>query len=292
MFLNITNTTRKEFNKYLLTSALIYVISNIVVVVVSLLFTKNPLDIYALPKNTLLFVLLFPFCVSLFVFVFLLKKIHKQSLKSIITAKKKINFKKIGFSFFITAILLLVVTVVQYFLFPNVFEWQFSLKPFLIMTCIALVFIPFQSGFEELIFRGYLMQGLAKLFRNRWAPFITTSIIFGGLHFFNPELQKLGNIHIITYILAGFSFGLMTLMDDSIELALGSHIANNLIFCLLLSAEWTVFQTHSVLKYVGIPSFATEFIGVLVLDGILILIFAKKYKWTNWREKLFGKLSN
>jgi hypothetical protein len=35
-------------------------------------------------------------------------------------------------------------------------------------------------------------------------------------------------------------------MDDGLELTLGFHAANNLIGALLL--DWTVFQTHSILK--------------------------------------------
>jgi hypothetical protein len=59
----------------------------------------------------------------------------------------------------------------------------------------------------------------------------------------------------------------------------------------LVTADWTAFQTHSVFKYVGDPSAGLEiFIPVLIILPILTLIFSKKYKWTNWKEKLFGKV--
>ena len=92
------------------------------------------------------------------------------------------------------------------------------------------------------------MQGFAKLTRNRWLPLILTSIIFGMLHVFNPEIVKLGMWLLFYYIGTGFFFGIMTLMDEGIELALGFHIANNLITALLVTADWTAFQTYSVLK--------------------------------------------
>ena len=38
-------------------------------------------------------------------------------------------------------------------------------------------------------------------------------------------------------------------MDEGLELALGFHAANNLIAVLLLTADWTAFQTHSILRY-------------------------------------------
>ena len=37
-------------------------------------------------------------------------------------------------------------------------------------------------------------------------------------------------------------------MDEGLELALGFHAANNLCGALLLTADWTAFQTNSILK--------------------------------------------
>ena len=37
-----------------------------------------------------------------------------------------------------------------------------------------------------------------------------------------------------------------TLMDEGTELAVGLHIANNLITALLVTADWTAFQTESL----------------------------------------------
>ena len=37
-------------------------------------------------------------------------------------------------------------------------------------------------------------------------------------------------------------------MDDGLELAIGFHAANNLIAALLVTADWTVFQTESILN--------------------------------------------
>src|SRR5690606_13877169 len=122
------------------------------------------------------------------------------------------------------------------------------------LALIAVVMVPLQTSFEEYLFRGYLMQGIGVMAGNRWLPLILTSVIFGGLHAFNPEVAKLGNIIMLYYIGTGFLFGIMTLMDEGIELALGFHAGNNLIGALLVTADWTAFQTNSVLKDVSEPS--------------------------------------
>ncbi len=80
-------------------------------------------------------------------------------------------------------------------------------------------------------------------------------------------------------------------MDDGLELALGFHAANNLVGALLVTADWTAFQTNSIFKDISEPSAGFDVIlPVFIVFPILIFIFAKKYKWTNWNEKLFGKL--
>lgn len=137
------------------------------------------------------------------------------------------------------------------------------------------------------------MQGIGVLCKNRWLPLIITSVTFGLLHIFNPEIEKLGYILLVHYIGTGFFLGIITLMDEGLELALGFHAANNLFTALLVTADWTAFQTNSILRDVSDPdvSNAEIFASVLIIYPILILIFAKVYKWTNWKEKLIGTIT-
>ena len=90
--------------------------------------------------------------------------------------------------------------------------------------------------------------------RNKWVPLILTSSIFGLLHIANPEVDKIGNIILVYYIGTGFLLGIMTLMDEGLELSLGFHAANNLVGALLVTSDWSVFQTNAVLKDVSEPS--------------------------------------
>ena len=99
----------------------------------------------------------------------------------------------------------------------------------------------------------------------------------------------------VYYIGTGLFLGIMTLMDEGLELALGFHAANNLFTALLVTADWTAFQTHSVLKDMSDPSstgFLEIFFPVFVVFPIILLILAKKYKWTDWKEKLFGNVTD
>jgi len=130
------------------------------------------------------------------------------------------------------------------------------------------------------------------IFSRKSTALFVTSIIFGGLHFFNPEVEKLGPIIMIYYIGTGFFLGIMTLMDEGMELALGFHAGNNMIAAMLVTADWTVFQTNSILKDVSEPSAGFDVIApVLILYPLFLGIMAWRYKWTGWGEKLFGKVT-
>ena len=244
-----------------------------------------------LDSNYFFFLLLLSYAVALGFLFLALKYIHGQSIKSLTTSRKKIDWGRIWFAFGIVFIYILLLTLGEYFTNPDDYQWNFELTPFLILLGIAVIFVPLQTSFEEYLFRAYLMQGIGILGKNRWLPLIITSVIFGGLHFFNPEVTKLGNIIMVHYIGTGFLLGIMTLMDEGIELALGFHAANNLLTALLVTAEWTAFQTNSIFKDISEPSAGWDvFVPVLVVYPIFLFIFAKKYKWNNWSERLFGKV--
>jgi membrane protease YdiL (CAAX protease family) len=144
---------------------------------------------------------------------------------------------------------------------------------------------------EEYVFRGYLMQGIGIMAKNKWLPLILTSVTFGLLHLGNPEVDKLGPIIMIYYIGTGLFLGIITLMDEGMELALGFHAGNNLIGAMLVTADWTAFQTNSVLKDISEPLVGVDvLIPILIIYPIFLLIMARKYKWNNWKERLTGKV--
>jgi len=247
-----------------------------------------------LDLNLSFFLLLLSFAIGLVVVFLVVKYIHKQTLRSLTTSRAKIDWSRFWFAFLIWGVTTACFILLEYYSSPENYTFNFKPIPFLILVLISVVFIPLQTSFEEYLFRGYLMQGLGVLAKNRWVPLIFTSTIFGLLHIANPEIEKLGYVLLVHYIGTGFFLGIMTLMDEGLELALGFHAANNLIAALLLTADWTAFQTHSILKDISDPEMSNVevFFPVFVIYPILLIVFAKKYNWSNWKEKLFGTVTN
>jgi hypothetical protein len=158
---------------------------------------------------------------------------------------------------------------------------------------ISIILFPFQIGLEEYLFRGYLMQHIGIMVKNKWFPLIFTSVLFGVAHSANPEVAEMGFITMIFYIGTGLLLGIMTLMDDGLELALGFHFGNNLLAALLITSDWSALQTDALFRYTAEEANTTTMeilVPVLVFYPIILIILSRIYKWKNWNEKLFGKV--
>lgn len=242
-------------------------------------------------SNRVLLENLVPFAIGLGGVFFWVKYVHNQRIRTLTTSRKKVDWKRVFFAFSLWGFITALFVFIDYQVSPEDYIVNFQLEPFLYLLLIAVLLIPLQTSFEEYFFRGYLMQGIGVATKNRWFPLIVTSLVFGLLHIANPEVEKLGYGILVYYIGTGFFLGIITLMDEGLELALGFHAANNLITALLVTANWTAFQTNSILIDISTPVLGADvYVPVFVVFPILVFIFSKKYGWTNWKEKLTGTI--
>ncbi len=268
--------------------------------VVNYLMTINsPVDVDVMMKEmidtiglNLFFILaLGPLVVGFFGILGWVYLVHGQSLVSLTTSRKKVDWKRTVFAFVLWGGITAVLMGLDIMMSPEDYVFNFKPIPFLILMVMAIFLIPLQTSFEEYLFRGHLMQGFGILARNRWVPLLVTSVLFGVMHMANPEVGKLGYGIMVFYIGTGLFLGILTLMDEGLELSLGFHAANNLITALLVTADWTAFQTNSIYKDVSEPTLGWDvFIPVLIIYPILLWVFSKKYGWSHWKERLTGKV--
>jgi len=244
-----------------------------------------------LGNNIVLILLLAPLAAGLFIVLGWATIVQRQSVRSLTTSRTKIDWKRVFFAFLVWGGLTVGLTLLDIYFSDGDYVLNFNLPKFAVMAVIAIILIPLQTSFEEYLFRGHMMQGLGLLVKNKWVPLVVTSVLFGLLHIANPEVEKLGYGIMVYYIGTGFFLGIITLMDEGLELALGFHAANNLITALLVTADWTAFQTDSIFKDISDPVLGWDvLIPVFVVFPLLIFLFARKYQWKNWKEKLFGKV--
>ena len=246
-------------------------------------------------KNFWLAFNLLPFAFLLGLLFLLVKKLHQRSILSLTTSRKKVDWSRVFFSFSLIVIITLVSFGISYYNDPSEVVLQLDPLKFGILVVISLLFFPFQIGLEEYLFRGYMMQHLGVLLKNRWMPLCITSILFGVFHSANPEVGEMGYMIMVFYIGTGLLLGIMTLMDDGLELALGFHLGNNLLAATLVTSDWSALQTDAAFKFTatqaGTSTLIDVILPVLVLYPIILLILSKKYNWNNWSQKLFGKVA-
>ena len=241
--------------------------------------------------NTTLFLLLFSFVVAFIAIIIVVRHLHNQTFLSVTTSREKVDWKRILFSFSLWGFFTAATTIIMYYASPGDFVLNFKPIPFLILALIGILLIPVQTSTEEYVFRGYLMQGFALLAKNRWFPLVMTSVIFGSLHIANPEVEKMGYIVLVYYIGTGFFLGIITLMDEGMELALGFHAANNLVTALLVTSDWSAFQTNSIFKDVSSPSAGFEIlVPIFIIFPILLFIFSKNIIGPTGEKNLLEKL--
>ena len=200
----------------------------------------NPSDlgVLGLDQNVGLLLMLIPFVAGVFAFILLVKPLNGRTLKQTINGTSSIRWKR----FFISALIWAILSGLYLFIYIGIDPSNFTLNNKTItlfyLAIISLLFIPFQASFEELLFRGYLMQGFAVLLRNRWFPVLMTSVLFGLMHSLNPEVKDFGFLTMMPqYLLFGLVFGITSIMDDGIEVAMGAHTANNIFLCIFVTNQ-------------------------------------------------------
>lgn len=280
----------EPFSKYLLGSFFVALFAMIGILPLIILLIVGSKELDQLPNNEAFIYNMIPFVFGLIGFLLVVRYLHKRKFKTIITHRSSIDYSRIFFSFGVYGALALASFILSYYAYPEfTFQWNFKPEPFFILLLASIVLIPIQAGLEELIFRGYLMQGLENLSKNRWLPLMMTSLSFGLMHSFNLEISSFGLAIIGVYIIFGLVAGVCTQMDRGSELSIGFHIAHNLVTCLLVTADWTSIQTDALFWTEQIPSVWVIYRDIILIMPVFILIMAIRYKWNNWKFNLFGR---
>jgi len=204
------------------------------------------------------------------------KLLHKRSLLSLHTSAKKIRWSRGLQAFFVTWIVLGSLTAVGHFSGLSPINTNFDAGRFLIYAIVSLLFLPMQSGTEEIVFRGYLNQGFTHILKNKWVAFIITSALFAAMHLSNPEATKGAEDGILlltmsSYFIFGFVACLMVWMDDGLESAIGFHAANNTFAAIFVNYEGSVLPTPSLFMaspntVIDVP---TTLLATLLIAAIL-----------------------
>ncbi len=250
-----------------------------ILLVIYILMQGFPVTSYNEYINNPFFILLltlFGFMASYIALYAGMRFIHKRKFISFITTKSKINWMRVLKGAGIWFAILGAYTLITYLIAPEGYKFTFNSSTFGIFFIISLITFPIQASFEELFFRGYLMQGFGVLFKKPIFPLLATSIIFGLVHVMNGANMTFSIFPAIEASIIGLMLGIITLGEDSIETATGIHIINNLYVALIVSTEGSVIgNVPSVLTVPADPSGSIFLTVIISVIAIAIIFWGK-----------------
>ena len=164
--------------------------------------------IQVLGSNRVLFWMLLPFTLSFVIFLVAIKWIHKRPVLSVFTGRDQLDWMRICTSFFIVFFFLTIISALQ-ICFSDDIIWSFEWNTFFPLLLIACLMIPIQTTIEELLFRGYLLQGIKRRLGSNIQAVVLSGLFFGVIHMGNPEIEAIG-VHVLShYVLLGLFLGLI-----------------------------------------------------------------------------------
>lgn len=229
--------------------------------------------------STLFFVAqLFPFALGLITLIIATPWIMKRSALSLFTSRKSLDWNRIMFAFGLWFLIMSVMLLFSYFVLDAKIIWNFKNPSFWYLLLVSFLILPLQTTFEEVLFRGLLFQGFGLLTRNGLATILMTGFLFGFVHMGNPEIAILGKPLILYYIFTGVFLGLITYLDEGLELSLGFHAANNVFGALIVTNNWQAFRTDALLIDTSPPKIGIDlWLTIFVAYPILFWIFKKRF---------------
>ena len=204
------------------------------------------------------------------------KWIHGRPLPSLITPAARIEWRRVALGAAVWVVLAAVTAVVEHLLYPGRYYLSFDPYRFFQFSVLVLLLTPIQGATEELIFRGYFMQGLGLITRSPLAIAIASSALFALPHLWNPEVQKHGVLVMaLNYFAIGMVFATVALRDGRLELVIGMHAVNNVFLALVANYEGSVLASEAIFTARELDPWYS--LVTLVLGGCV-------FHWWVWRR--------
>ncbi len=206
--------------------------------------------------------------------------IHREPLSALFGNSHRIS--RSGFLNGFVAVFLTSIfsEVLLYALDPVIQRGSIGLSVWL-MALVPVAMLAFvQTSAEELLFRGYLPRGLARVFRSPLVWALLPTLVFTALHWSGDSALAMNAAGLIS--IGAFSVVLMMLVHATGNLgaAFGAHFGNNLFGFLLIShqaslSSFALFEARSLegAGWAGIDAVLIAGIGIAssLLTALLLL---------------------
>ena len=280
--------------RYGLTIALVvfaFIVANVVTVVLLIgLGGEVPAsgemspEAFGMSRLTFLMVVLSTFAVLGPALLLIVRFVLQRPAVSLVTPDHRLDWGRLWLSGGVWAALMAAMIGVGVVLDPDSAEFVFEPRAFLGLLLVAGIGITIQATTEELIFRGYFAQMTARWLKQGWLAILLPALGFAALHGANPEVASFGWKVMMPYYLGmGLLLGIVTLVDDRAEIAIGVHVANNLVGSLLVTFPESALQTPALIRLDSMDPGPGTLVVWYAMAAVFTALMVRRYGWT-WAD--------
>ena len=203
------------------------------------------------------------------IFLFICKKFLNFDVKLFFTPSgKKFSFRKLIIAILLSLIMFSTIEFVLMLINPQAYIFTFN--PSLFYSWIfSLILIVLAALYEELLFRAYVAHFAAVENPVKWKAVLASGLLFAIAHFQNPEVNAQAYSAMAFYFIFGAIMMLYYLADNSIEVPLGIHIANNLVSAWFITYPNAILQTNAL--FTGPMSTVDAFVSCAILLAFVLI---------------------
>jgi len=191
-------------------------------------------------------------------------RIHRRPKWTFVTARGSFDWPAWSHSFVVTVMVMTWLVLFGMVLQPSVIELNFDPRAFFLFLPVVLLLVPVQAFAEEVFFRGYLTQGVARLTGSFALRLAVPAVLFTSAHAANTEFQAGGAWAILDYALIAFYLGYLALRGGGLEHAAGLHAGLNVTLLLMLTHDDASVSVPAVFRATEVD-YAVGAVGTLLL---------------------------
>lgn len=212
-------------------------------------------------------------------FILFFKRIHKQSFMCLVSASKKFRWKRLLVGLGLTLLVYALYQGLPIMFHPEDVEFVFNANEFIPYVLFLIPIVLIQVATEELGIRSYVMQAVASVSGRVVIPIIVSASIFSAMHLQNPGVDNWW-ISLIYFLVSGLMYSIIAVLDDGIELCIGSHFVYNI----MTFSFYDTMNNPSIFRLDQDPEIGAVTIAFEVLVSLVLLLsFSLIYHW-NWRR--------
>jgi membrane protease YdiL (CAAX protease family) len=190
--------------------------------------------------------------------------LHREPLAALIGNSRRVS--RSGFLKGLIAVLItsLVSEILLYLLQPEIARGTISLSSWLVFVIPTAALTFLQTSSEEVLFRGYLLRGLANRFKSPFIWALLPGLLFTSMHWSTSSSPAINACVLASIAAFALLLTLLVYATGNLGAAFGAHLGNNLTGFLLISHQQSY---NSFALFTARP---LEGPGWTTLDAVLV----------------------